>query len=104
MLLLSCSEVSRKQNSNLEACTEVECKLYFLKCFLDGKPDSILVVIKIVRYLENVTGIESEASGSDIGKFNPTENDYINWKKWYNCNKGSLYWDESGNKVKILKK
>ncbi len=100
LLLLGCNTLPDNYGSNSKTCIEVEKNLLLLKSFLDGKPDSKLTIIKVVNYFENLTGIESDSDGSDIGKFNPTVKDYIKWKKWYESNKERLYLYHD-SKVKI---
>lgn len=99
VFLLSCSALQE----NKRACKEVEEKLVFVESYLKGKPDKQLKIIKVISYLEKLTGIESEADGSEIGKFNPTQRDYIKWKEWYINNKKRLYYDNGTNSV-IVKK
>lgn len=101
LLLFGCGTLPDNSEINGKAYVEVEKNLLLLRSFLDGKPDSNLTIIKVVDYLEKLTGIESESDGSDIGKFNPTERDYVKWKKWFDANKGRLYWDSRESKAKI---
>lgn len=100
LLLLGCNTLPDNYGSNSKTCNEVEKNLLLLRSFLDSKPDSKLTIIKVVNYFENLTGIESDSDGSDIGKFNPTVQDYIKWKKWYESNKERLYLYHD-SKVKI---
>lgn len=43
----------------------------------------------------------SESDGSDIGKFNPTKQDYLNWQQWYKVNKTKLYIDTHTGKIEL---
>ena len=49
--------------------------------------DSILQVVKLIAYFEDVTSIHSESDGTYIGKFDPTKLDVEKWETWFRKNK-----------------
>ena len=54
-----------------------------------------------VRKLVELTGIKCEYfEGIDI-VYQPSEQNLIDWKAWYEKNKENLYWDEIDKKVKV---
>ncbi|KGO81498.1 hypothetical protein Q763_07575 [Flavobacterium beibuense F44-8] len=96
--LLSCGSTVKSRN---EAQKEFEAKLASLNSFLNGEPDTSLRIIGTISFFEKVTGIMSESDGSDIGKFNPTKQDYLNWQQWYEVNKTKIYLDSDTGKIAV---
>ncbi|MFL9836902.1 hypothetical protein ABS768_05285 [Flavobacterium sp. ST-75] len=96
--LVSCGSSVKSRN---EAQKEFEAKLASLNSFLNGQPDTSLRIIGTISFFEKVTGIMSESDGSDIGKFNPTKQDYLNWQQWYKVNKTKLYIDTHTGKIEL---
>lgn len=87
ILGIAYSCVASKQDY-AKAHQEVENRLKIIKGYIDnGDSDPSLRRVEAINFLENLTGIESESDGSDIGKMEPTESDYQKWNNWYLLNK-----------------
>ena len=95
MLLISCNKAEDIFKYNLK----------LIKERLDKKKDlNLMDVYSAILFLEDITKIGSHANANYAGRFDPTIEDYQNWKDWYEKNKSRLYWDDKAQKVKVKSK
>lgn len=101
VVMASCND---KSNVDTIACKQVEQRLDVIKNFVDGKDaDTTLKRVEAISFLELLTGIQSQADGTEIGKLNPTQIDYNKWSEWYKVSRDKLYWNSEKQKVFIKK-
>ena len=99
VLMAGCSN---NPNRDTMACKQVEKRLEIIRDYVDGKnDDTTLKRVEAISFLEQLTGIQSQADGTEVGKLNPTQLDYNKWANWYEVNKDKLYWDSRKKKVTI---
>lgn len=91
----------QKKEENAKARLLVENQLKLIYTYIKGiDPDSTLKRVAAVRFIEELTKLESESdTWGQIGKLDPTEKDYIIWKGWYDRNKMKIYWESKKQKV-----
>ena len=89
------------QPSNDSAKIIFEKKINIIKEYINGgDPDTTLKRVGVIQFLEEVTGIQSESdSYGQIGKLDPTINDYKKWNDWYLNNKEKIFWDKNENRI-----
>lgn len=56
-----------------------------------------------IRFMEELTGIQSTYPADRLGRLFVREKDYIEWTYWYFENSKYLVWDDSLNKIVIKK-
>ena len=77
-------------------------QLNIIRNFVEGKTtDSLLRRAVAIELIEELTKIESESDyyGGLDKKINPTRNDYLKWKEWYERNKLKLIWDKKNKTI-----
>lgn len=105
MMLIACcfasSCIAASQNLT-KAHFEIKSRLEIIENYLkDVNSDPALKRIEAINFLEDLTKIESESDGNDLGKLNPTKNDLQKWTNWYSINKSKIYWSVKDNKVHV---
>jgi hypothetical protein len=65
----------------------------------DPNTDTAFKRIQIIRFMENISNIDSESDGTYFGKLYPTAHDVKNWRDWYETHKSELYWDARDKRV-----
>ncbi len=84
---------------------EIESGLSIIKSFLTDKNSSLGTNRnKLIKFFTNLTGIVSESDADYFGQSTPTNNDYINWSKWYILNKDFISWDNKKKQIVINKR
>ena len=56
-----------------------------------------------IVFFEKITNLKSESNGNFLGRFEPTQNDYDRWAKWYKINKNKIYWNRSTKEILLLR-
>jgi hypothetical protein len=85
-----------------KALVVYEQNLAIVKYRIDNRKDfNLMEVYGAILFFNRVTGIISHSGGGAAGAFDPTREDYSNWKKWLRKNKDRLYWDEKSQTVKV---
>jgi len=89
-----------KQVENSEARHIYMENLNIVKQSVNNKEGLMLKkVSSAIDFFERLTLIKSESKGDFIGRYRPTKNDLINWKRWYKSNKEKLFWDKTKKQV-----
>jgi|GEM_PF-2560205 len=52
-----------------------------------------------IEFMEDISGIESNADMTYFGRITVLKEDIDKWKKWYDQNRSKLKWDEKQQKV-----
>ncbi len=65
--------------------------------------DSMINIPSAIATLERVTQIRSNSSGDYFGKNNPSIEDLLRWKNWFEIHKDKLCWDNEKKKLMLCK-
>jgi len=97
LLFFSCKTLN---NQNQKACDEFLLIYNNLVKFKENNYTGTIFNSDVRRLVE-LTGIKCDyLEGIDI-RYQPSEQNLIDWKVWYEKNKDRLYWDEIVKKVKV---
>jgi hypothetical protein len=97
------SQVNAQVKDSL-ACSIVEKSLKLIKDYLkEQNSRDVTSRALVVDFLTRLTGISSQSDGDYSGQHSPTNQDYINWMKWYILNENFIQWNASAKKITLKK-
>lgn len=104
LILLFMSIQSYSQTIDSAAVKIVEANLKIVNDYLkDFNSDPTHKRAGAISFLTRLTGVPSKSDGSFIGQLSPTQEDYIQWKKWLSFYKQHIKWDREKNVIIVNK-